>query len=187
MLAALGAQTVDADALVRWTYNDPAFRAAVADRFGPEALAEDGSVDRVALAGIVFQDTGALDDLEQLVHPAVLSQIVTIIQAYRADPAHAPLLAVEIPLLYETGAEAIMDRVLCVVAPYEERARRLRQRGWTDDRIAAVEMNQMSQDEKAARADDVVEAAGTVEQTAARVEAVWVRLVGGDASQAPSA
>ncbi|HEY3413871.1 MAG TPA: dephospho-CoA kinase [Armatimonadota bacterium] len=177
MLSSLGAQTIDADALVRWAYNDSAFRGRVVARFGDGILDCRGGVDRGKLADIVFQNPEALADLEGLVHPAVLDQMAESIEMYRAEPERAPVLAVEVPLLFEAGADTMVDRVLTVTVGPETRARRLAERGWDAERIAAVDRSQMPLSEKAARADYVVETDGTLEDTAARVEALWRRMV----------
>lgn len=177
LLATLGAQTADADAIVRWAYNDPAFREKVAERFGPGVLDASGAVDRARLAEVVFADEAALDDLECLVHPAVLDQLADLIESYRADPNRAPMLALEIPLLYEVGAERLVDAVLVVTARPEALDQRLRARGWDAERIAAVRAAQMPLSEKAARADHVLDASGDVTHTAGDVSALWERLV----------
>lgn len=186
LLAALGAQTADADALVRWTYQDRRFQEALIRRFGRDVLNAEGGVNRSALAGVVFQDPDALADLEALVHPAVLSQIADLVQAYRRDPERAPILALEIPLLYETGAEAMVDRVLAVTASESVRTERLRQRGWDDERIRAVEQAQMPLAEKAARADDVLNTDVSLEETACQVEQYWDRVVAAQPPRAPA-
>lgn len=178
MLAALGAQTADADALVRWTYNDRRFRRALAERFGPNILDEDGKVDRTSLAAIVFADEAALDDLEHMVHPAVLSQMMEMARDYQEDPDRAPMLALEIPLLYETGAEHMVDAVLVVAAQPETIRKRLEERGWTEQRIAAVLRSQLSLEDKSARADHVISTDGPIEDTVQAVESLWNRLVG---------
>ncbi len=176
ILAALGAQTADADAMVRWTYSDPEFKKAVVERFGTGILDSEGRIDRRELAALVFHDEAALDDLEGLVHPAVLHQMSEMVEAYRKDSERAPMLALEVPLLYETGAEGMVDRVLVVRARPEEIRRRLIERGWSEERIAAVERSQMPPEEKASRADDVVDTDGSVEETVERVERLWLHL-----------
>lgn len=176
MLASLGAQTADADALVRWAYSQPDFAGALVKRFGNGILNRQGAIDRLALAAIVFQNADALADLERLVHPAVLEQMANTIEAYRADAERAPVLALEIPLLYEAGAESMVDRVLTVTASLKTRSARLARRGWDAERISAVEKSQMPLAEKEARADYVVSAEGTLAETGRRVETLWRAL-----------
>jgi dephospho-CoA kinase len=183
-LGALGAQTADADAIVRWTYLDPDFRRKLVDRFGPDALREDGSVNRDRLASVIFSDQAARRDLEALVHPAVLDCLERMIEEYRAEPERGPMLVLEIPLLFEAGAERLVDRVVVVTAPQQVREERLARRGWSPERIAGVLRSQMPLQEKAARADYVVEAHGPLDGTGERVEALWHRLLN-DAGSLP--
>lgn len=173
MLASLGAQTADADALVRWVYNSEPFKAKLVERFGPGVLDRAGSVDRQSLASIVFNDRQDLLDLENLVHPRVMDEIADIIEAYRRDPERSPVLAIEVQLLFEAGADAMVDRVLVVTAPAPVRRKRLADRGWDEERIAAVERSQMPQSDKESRADYVIPAGGTVEETSELVGSLW--------------
>jgi dephospho-CoA kinase len=183
LLAALGAQTADSDALVRWAYKDPEFRDEVAGRFGAEVLGADGEINRAALAEIVFSDAEAREDLECMVHPAILNQLADLIEAYRAEKGRGPMLALEIPLLYEVGADKMVDRTLVVSARPEVTRRRLEERGWDAARIAGVEEAQLPLAEKVSRADDVVDASGDVSTTAEEVTALWERLTGGRSSR----
>lgn len=177
MLATLGAQTADADALVRWVYNSEEFKAKLIERFGSRVLDARGEIDRKALADIVFQNRRELEDLERLVHPEILNQIAGIIDAYRRDSERAAVLAIEVQLLFEAGADAMVDKVVTVSAPDAIRRSRLAARGWDGKRIAAVEQSQMPAAEKEARADYVVSAGGTIEETADEVEHLWLSLV----------
>jgi dephospho-CoA kinase len=179
LLAALGAQTADADAMVRWAYHDPGLRSAIGRRFGEGMLNTDGAVNRAALAQAVFANPQALADLEMMVHPAVLNQLADLIEAYRADADRAPMLALEIPLLYEVGADRMVDRVLVVSASPHVLKHRLEARGWDAERIAGVDAAQMPLAEKIARASDTVDASGDVTQTAERVTQWWENLIGG--------
>ena len=81
MLAEHGAVVIDADRQVREVYEDAAVREAVTERFGPTIRTPDGSIDRRALARIVFDDAGALRDLEAIIHPAVRPRILAGIDA----------------------------------------------------------------------------------------------------------
>jgi dephospho-CoA kinase len=176
LLGTLGAQTVDADTLVRWAYLQEPFREAVRERFGDDVFRSDGSIDREALAAIVFNDPAARTDLEGIVHPAVLDQMLETAEEYRAEPERAPVLALEIPLLYEVGAEKLVDAVLVVTAPEEVRRQRLRDRGWDDDRIDAVFRAQMPEAEKIKRADLLLDGSGDPAKAAAQVEALWASI-----------
>jgi dephospho-CoA kinase len=124
-LAARGAVVVDADAVARavTASGEPAHDAILA-RFGAAVRAPDGSLDRAALARVVFADPSALRDLEVIVHPAVRPRILVVIEA--ADAAGAPAVVVEAIKLVEGGLAALCDEVWLVdCAPETQRARLL--------------------------------------------------------------
>jgi dephospho-CoA kinase len=127
MLAERGAVVIDADHVVREVYEDAAVRNAVVDRFGPDVRAPDGSVDRRALARIVFEDAGALRDLEAIVHPAVRPRILAGMDA--ADAARAPAVVVEAIKLVESGLARLCDEVWLVTCDPPIQRGRLRDRG----------------------------------------------------------
>jgi dephospho-CoA kinase len=122
-LAARGAAVVDADALARAVTapGEPAHDAALA-RFGDGVRAPDGTLDRAALAALVFADPSALRDLEAIVHPAVRPRILAAFVA--ADAASAPAVVVEAIKLVEGGLAALCDEVWLVdCAPSVQRER----------------------------------------------------------------
>ena len=133
-LAAQGVPVVDADAVARdcLAPGSPGL-AAVVTRFGPGVLAPDGSLDRPALAAVVFADPSARRDLEAITHPCIRDGIEAELDALRARPDVPAMAVVEHPLLVETGAHARVDTVVVVEAPLEERLRRLvAERGMTE-------------------------------------------------------
>lgn len=139
-LAARGVAVVDADAIARAvTGRGEPLVAAIAERFGPGVLAADGSLDRAALAAIVFADAAALADLERLVHPAVRPRLVAEVAA--AEAGRPVAVAVEAIRLVEAGYAAACDEVWLVVCPPDEQRARLLARGMAPDdaarRIAA--------------------------------------------------
>ena len=127
MLAEHGAIVIDADRLVREVYEDAAVREAVVDRFGPDVRTPDGSIDRRALAGIVFDDPAALRDLEAIVHPAVRPRILAGIEA--ADASRAPAVVVEAIKLVESGLAGLCDEVWLITCDPPIQRGRLRDRG----------------------------------------------------------
>ena len=139
MLAEHGAVVIDADHLVREVYDDAAVREAVARRFGPDIRTPDGSIDRRALARIVFDDAGALRDLEAIIHPAVRPRILAGIDA--ADTSRARAVVVEAIKLVESGLAGLCDEVWLVTCDPPVQRGRLRDRGIPEDdadrRIAA--------------------------------------------------
>jgi len=133
-LAAQGVPVVDADVVARGCLapGSPGL-AAVVRRFGPGVLAPDGSLDRPALAAVVFADPSARRDLEAITHPCIRDGIEAELDALRARPDVPAMAVVEHPLLVETGAHARVDTVVVVEAPLEERLRRLvAERGMTE-------------------------------------------------------
>lgn len=139
-LAARGATVVDADAIARAvTARGEPLVAAIAARFGPGVLAADGSLDRPALAAIVFADPAALAELERLVHPAVRPRLVAAVAA--AEAGRPVAVAIEAIRLVEAGYAVECDEVWLVVCPPDEQRARLLARGMAPDdasrRIAA--------------------------------------------------
>lgn len=144
-----GVPVWDADAAVHGLYaTGGAGVAAVAD-LCPDAV-QDGAVERVALKDWLAQDSGALGRLEGAIHPLVAADRAAFIAA---NPA--PLIVLDIPLLFETGAQA--DGVLVVTAPADvQRARVLARPGMTDAALDLLLARQMPDPEKRMRADFVI-------------------------------
>lgn len=171
----LGAVSISADRLAR----DAVARgtsglAGVIERFGPSVLAADGSLDRPALAAIVFADPQARRDLESIVHPRVYEAIR---EWAAGDHPAGTILVADIPLLYETGRERDFDKVVVASCRPDQQLARLRARdGLTaaaaQDRIAS----QMPIDEKVRRADYVIDTSGTFDDTEREIQAVWEAL-----------
>lgn len=127
--------------------------AAVAAAF-PKAFI-DGAIDRPTVAKEVFGKPDKLANLESILHPMVLKESARYIARQRY--ARHPLVALDIPLLYETGGEARCHAVAVVTAPgFVQRARVLRRPGQTPARFAAILARQMADGEKRHRADFVV-------------------------------
>ena len=167
---ALGIPCLDADELVHGIEAaGTEATAAIAARFGADVLAADGSVNRAKLGPIVFADPAARRDLEAIVHPAVFRAIETGLRGFERTGAY-PFAVVDVPLLYETGAEQHYDKVIVTVCPAEMQIERLTARGLTDaaarQRIAA----QWPTADKAARADFVVETDGSFADTDRQVD-----------------
>jgi len=132
-----GAATLSADEIVHdLLANDTDVRAAIGERWGEDAVG-----DRARIGEIVFRDRRELDWLEELLHPKTRAAA----DAWLAS-VDAPLAAVEIPLLYETGGEGRFDAVVVVTAPPEVRAARRAD-------LADRESRLIPDEEKAQRAD----------------------------------
>ena len=153
--ARLGFPVFDADQEVhRLLAEDRAVAAKVASVF-PEALA-GATVDRARIAERVFADPAALAGLEKILHPEVRKSAAGFVA--RARAGGAALVVLEIPLLYESGAEALCDAVAVVTAPWHvQEARAMARPGMTRERLAAMRARQMPDAEKRHRADFVIE------------------------------
>jgi len=164
MFAAEGVPVWDADACVHDLYaKGGAAVAPIAEAF-PEAI-RDGAVSRDALKARLTQDKQALNRLESIVHP-LTTQSRT---AFIADHPNADLILLDIPLLFETGADKACDATLVVTAPPEiQRARVLDRPGMTDAQLDIILARQMPDAQKRARATYVIETQ-SLEQTHADV------------------
>jgi dephospho-CoA kinase len=128
------------------------------------ACVKDGAVDRKALGARVFGDTPALRRLEAILHPLARRRAAAFVAA--AARRRARLVVLDIPLLYETGAQERLDAVLVVSAPaWLQRARALGRPGMTQERLAAVLALQTPDRVKRRRADAVITSAQGVART----------------------
>lgn len=157
-LRQLGAAVMSSDEIVHGLYEHPDVVAAVKGRFGDDVV-RNGVIDRGALAQVVFADPDDLAWLERRVHP----EVRRIVGEWAAEQEKAqprpPLLAVEVPLLFEAGFEPDFDVTMTITAPVEVRRRRLALRFAAEDLEARLS-RQMPDGEKAARADLVYDNSG---------------------------
>ena len=173
-LEQLGAVTIDADVLARdvVALGTEGLKAVVA-RFGDSVLAADGSLDRRALARVIFADPQARADLNAIIHPLVRERAAEL---EAAAPAGAVVVHV-IPLLVETGQQDRFDAVVVVDTTVEEQLRRLTRRdGLTqteaEQRVAA----QASREERLDAATHVIDSSGPVRETMRQVDELWRSL-----------
>jgi dephospho-CoA kinase len=173
--AELGVPTLDADRLARLAVAPgSAGLAAVAQRFGPDLLRPDGTLDRAALAAIVFADRAARADLEAIVHPDVYRRIRDWFAQLPLDTAVA---IADIPLLFETGHEHDFDAVVVVACSPEEQLRRLVARDRMSPADARARMAAQSPiEEKVRRAHYVIRTDGGFAETDSEIARVYRRL-----------
>jgi len=168
-LAERGGVVIDADDLARDVTmpGSPAL-AAIEERFGAGILVPDGSLDRAALARIVFSDPSALHDLEAIVHPAVRPLIEQAVAA--AESAGAPFVVVEAIKLVEAGYAERCDEVWLVTCSPKEQRKRLAGRGFRPDEIERRMASQGADLPERLRphATRVIDTSGTPEETIAR-------------------
>ena len=170
-LAELGARVVDADAIVR-DVQAPGTEvfAAIVERFGDDVVAEDGSLDRPALAAKVFNDTDELKALNAIVHPAVG---IGIAEALAAAAETDDVVILDVPLLVESGRDDMAAMVVVDLDPEIAVARLIEHRGFTEEDARARMSRQASRDERLAKADKVLDNNGSVEDLIAQVDALW--------------
>lgn len=144
--------------------------AEVADAF-PDAL-EDGIISRSRLGALVFSDDTKLHRLESILHPRVREAEERTIAALRASKK-AKAVVVEIPLLFEVGADALCDDTIAASAPEPVRiARALAREHMTEAKLEFILAKQWRDEERNARAGHVIATGGTLEDTYAQVDAL---------------
>lgn len=170
-LAARGAVVVDADAITR-QLQEPGqpVLAAMVERFGPEILQDDGTLDRQGVADIVFSDPAALADLGAIVHPAVGEEIARRLE-HEASTDHVVVL--DVPLLVESGRSDLAALVVVDVDPELAIRRLVEHRGFSEADARARMARQASREDRLARADLVVDNSGTLGDLDAAVERAW--------------
>ena len=171
----LGVPTIDADLLAREAVapGTPG-HSAVAGRFGAGVLRSDGSIDRPALAAIVFGDRTARTALEAIIHPEVRRRIG---DWFANLPSGTRLAMADIPLLFETGQEYDFDRVVVCACDPSEQLRRLVVRDGLSEEMARQRLAaQWPIAEKVGRAHHVIRTDGTFADTRLQVDTVFRAL-----------
>lgn len=173
LLAERGALVIDADAIAREVVEPgtPGLEGVVA-RFGPDILSADGSLDRAALAAIVFNDERARLDLNAIVHPLIGARTVELMQAAPSDA----IVVHDIPLLVERDAAAGFDAVVVVEADVRTRLARLEARGMSEDDARARMASQATDEQRRAIAHEIVNNDGDLDSLRADVDELWHRL-----------
>ncbi|MGD9785523.1 MAG: dephospho-CoA kinase [Hyphomicrobiaceae bacterium] len=173
----LGIAVFDADAQVHELYRGAAVPEI--ERAFP-GTTRDGAVDRAKLLAELMRQPDGFKRLEAIVHPLVRGAERAFLTEQHAAGAMAAVL--EIPLLFETGGDKLVDATVVVSAPAEaQRARVLARPGMTDAKLDEILARQMSDGEKRARADFVVETSGTIPQTQAAIDKLIPALLRMDA------
>ncbi len=161
MFRAAGVRVHDSDAVVHALYRGAA--APLVEAAFPGTV-RDGAVDRTALAARVIGDSAAMARLESLVHPLVRADRAAFLAAARA--AGERIVVLDIPLLFETGAESEVDAVLLVTASQAVQKARIAARpGMTEEKLAAILARQMPESEKRRFADFRIDTSAGMEDT----------------------
>ena len=164
-----GIPVIDADAISRsLTAAGGKALPAIRSSFGDEVFFADGTLNRKALAAFVFGNPEKLRLLNAILHPLIFSEMDA--QEEQLKKAGATVVAEDIPLLFETGADKRMDLIICISVSREEQIRRLKERdGMSPEEAAARIDSQMPLSEKEAASDIVLNTMVPIEQQRERV------------------
>jgi len=173
LFAEAGVPVYDADAIVHQLYEGEAAPAIEAAFPGTTS---DGKVDRNKLSARVVHDPSALKQLEQIVHPMLGASR----QKFFADAeaSGAPVVVVDVPLLFETGGEKRVDAVVVVTTSPENQRERVLARGTMDDaRLDAILARQLPDTEKRKRADFIVDTSHGLEPVRDQIRDILAEVV----------
>ncbi|GJM78618.1 dephospho-CoA kinase [Paenibacillus sp. HMSSN-139] len=174
MLASRGAAVIDADVIAR-EIMEPGHPvlAAVSERFGPEVLHPDGTLNRKKLGEIVFSHPEERKALEALTHPAIRSEMKRRLdELEEADPQR--LVVADIPLLYESGLDPLYEEIMVVYVPREMQLSRLILRDGLSREAAEQRLSaQMDIEQKKERADILIDNSGGLDETRRQIDDFW--------------
>lgn len=173
LLAARGALVIDADALAREVVAPGSDGLAdIVSTFGTGVLAADGSLDRPALAAIVFADESARKQLNAITHPRIAARTAELM----ATAAPGQVIVHDVPLLVENSLAPAYDLVVVVEASEQVRLSRLADRGMPAAEARRRMASQASDEERRAVADVVIDNTGSRADLEAAVDALWRRI-----------
>ncbi|MCA9228913.1 MAG: dephospho-CoA kinase, partial [Planctomycetales bacterium] len=177
-LERLGAVWINADRLGHEVLAESEVKRLIRDRWGSVVFNSDGSVNRAAVAKIVFAAPPAgpveLQHLEKLTHPRIGEKLRERIEQLRQQAASAVVL--DAPVMFRAGWNRLCDRLLFVDAPRQLRLERARSRGWTEEEFDAREAAQESLTWKQQQSDCVIDNSHTPAHTAHQVQQFWDSL-----------
>ncbi len=173
MLRELGAEVIDADALVHELYQpNTEVTRRVAERFGAEVLRPDGGVDRQKLGAMVWNNAEKLRALESIVHPAVAA-----LRNEKLNKATKSIVVLEAVKLVEAGQHKRCNQLWVVTASESAQLQRLMElRGLSEEQARSRLAAQPPLEEKLKIADAVIDNSGTLDDLRRQVEAAWGRI-----------
>lgn len=135
--------------------------------FGSDILEKNtGIIDRKVLASRVFNNKESLDKLNSIIHPAVKRRILNRIKKICENSDKEPFIAIEAALLLEDNYDEVCDTIWYIYASKKERIRRLKEsRGYSDEKIASIMKNQLTEKEFRLRSDEVIDNSGDIIRT----------------------
>ena len=169
MLRELGAPVIDADAISR-SLTAPGGKAlpALREAFGGEVFQDGQTLNRAALAARVFQDPEQLRKLNAVTHPLIIERMQSEIE--RCRKSGAPVVILDVPLLFETGLDRLANETVCVSAPLPVQLKRLMTRnGLTEEQAMARIQSQMPLSDKEKLADRTISTDRPLEELRARM------------------
>ena len=174
-LRSLGASVIDADK-VAWELAEPgkAIWQAYRHRYGDEVINEDGTLNRQAVADRVFADKEELNWMNSMAHPLIKEEIGRRMSNIAQQPISAVVL--DVPLLLESGWDALTDEVwLVYVSPGLQLKRLMERNDFSEAEARRRIASQMSMEEKLKMADVVIDNNGTLEELRRKVTEIWAR------------
>jgi dephospho-CoA kinase len=176
LLAAKGAVIVDADEIARRIVEPGSpVLARLAEEFGVDIVREDGSLDRALLAERAFATDRGTRHLNEITHPAIRE--LAEVELERASD-QADVVVYETPLLVETGQVSLVDVVVVVDVSEQTQLQRAMGRGSSQADVRARMSRQASRERRLDAADHVIDNDGSLQQTEAQVEALWIEWTG---------
>jgi dephospho-CoA kinase len=168
-----GAVVIRSDELARQVVEpeSPGFKQ-VTSRFGNEIINDEGNIDRAKLAQVVFNDDGALKDLENIVHPLVRERTNQLMSEQTSET----IIVNEIPLLLEKKMESLFDFLVIVISSEKNRLERLSQKGVSEDQAKSRMAKQVNDQDRKAAADFLIVNDGNLDQLEADVQKIWQTL-----------
>lgn len=179
LFEARGAARLDADVVARDVVapGKPAYYEVLAI-FGEQYARPDGSLDRAALAELVFRDPDARRTLEAIIHPRVTQAIQEHLIALQQQNEPPAVVVVEIPLLYEAGLDWLVDETVVVSSEQRTQVERLKTRtGMSSEQARLRIAAQMPLAEKERRADHVIRTECSLAEVRRQVDRVWHDLM----------
>ena len=173
ILECLGAAVVDSDRLSHEQLGDPEVIAVLRGWWGDSIFRPDGSVDRRAVAAIVFHDPAELARLQNLLYPRIEKRREELMAVYAAD-ASVRAIVLDSPKLHEAGLGKLCDAVFFIDVNFKTRARRLAaSRGWSASELARREKLLEPLDTKRSSADHVVKNNSDIDDLRSEIERVF--------------
>lgn len=178
IIAEMGYEVLDADQVARNVImKGNAAYSRIIEVFGTEIVDDDGQIDRRQLASVIFQNEEMRIRLNDITHPIIMEEIM--FQALEIENSKG-MVFLDIPLLFETGYDLVMDYVIVCYVPEDIQMQRLMQRDQIDAVYAAQKIDaQWSLEKKVKLADFVIDNSGTVTDTEAQVQVVIDKLLKG--------